>query len=123
MRRIISSGAAGALLIATLVACGGSEDEAREVPTIMRAQFETQMRTILHDLQAAEEQAAAIEGRYLALQELRGGYFNRPVPENYELSVSEVTTTSYRAEVVHGPSGLRCHLEVGAGGRGSPICD
>jgi hypothetical protein len=81
------------------------------------------MKTILHDLQAAEEQAAAIEDRYVGLEELRGRYFNRPVPENYELSMADVSSTGYRAEVVHKASGLRCRLEVGGSGRGAPTCD
>ncbi|UCC70955.1 MAG: hypothetical protein JSV86_11190 [Gemmatimonadota bacterium] len=114
---------ATALVIGLLAGCGDSGGGDGEVPGVLRAQFQTQMRTILHDLQTAEEQAAVIEGAYLNLEELRGRYFNRPVPENYELSLTDVSPDGYRAEIVHRASGLRCRLEVGGSGRGAPTCD
>jgi hypothetical protein len=120
MRKLILSSLAGLLAVGLLGGCGDSEGGNGEVPTILKAQFQTQMKTILHDLQAAEEQASAIEDRYLGLDELRGRYFNRPVPDNYELSLADVSATGYRAEVVHKASGLRCRLEVGGSGRGAP---
>ncbi len=111
------------LSVGGLGGCDRSESEDREVPMILKAQFQTQMRTILHDLQTAEEQAAVIEGRYLGLEELRGQYFNRQVPDNYELSMADVSATGYRAEVVHKASGLKCRLDVGESGSGAPTCD
>jgi hypothetical protein len=123
MRKLILSSLVGLLVIGLLGGCGDSETGNGEVPPILKAQFQTQMKTILHDLQAAEEQASAIEDRYLGLDELRGRYFNRPVPDNYELTMADVTAASYRAEVVHKASGLRCRLEVGGSGRGAPTCD
>ncbi|UCC81938.1 MAG: hypothetical protein JSW46_13120 [Gemmatimonadota bacterium] len=123
MRKLILSSLAGLLTIGVLGGCGDSESGTGEVPPILKAQFQTQMKTILHDLQAAEEQAAAIEDRYLGLDELRGRYFNRPVPDNYELSLADVSATGYSAQVVHKASGLRCRLEVGGSGRGAPTCD
>ncbi|MGD2216294.1 MAG: hypothetical protein PVJ64_06045, partial [Gemmatimonadales bacterium] len=81
MRKLIFSSLAGLLVCTALGGCADSENGNGEVPPILKAQFQTQMKTILHDLQAAEEQAAAIEDRYVGLEELRGRYFNRPVPE------------------------------------------
>jgi hypothetical protein len=121
-RKVIQASLAGVLAIAGLGGCDSSEGDG-EVPGILKVQFETQMKTILHDVQTAQEQAAAIEGTYLGLQELRPQYFNRPVPENYELSLTDASQTGYKAEVVHKASGLRCRLEVGGTGRGSPTCD
>lgn len=123
MRKLILSSLAGLFLVGALGGCGDSESGNGEVPPLLKAQFQTQMKTILHDLQAAEEQASTIEDRYLGLQELRGRYFNRPVPDNYELTMADVTATGYRAEVVHKASGLRCSLEVGGSGRGAPTCE
>jgi hypothetical protein len=123
LRKLVTSSMIVLLGLGGLGGCKRTENEDREVPTILKAQFQTQMRTILHDLQAAEEQAAVIEGRYLDLEELRGTYFNRQVSDNYELSLSDVTATAYRAEAKHKASGLSCHLEVGGSGRGSTICD
>lgn len=122
MRKFIVSSLIG-LLVGGLGGCGDSESGDGEVPQFLRVQFEAQMKTILHDLQAAEEQAAAIEDRYLGLEELRARYFNRPVPDNYELTLSDVSAAGYQAEVVHKASGLKCRLEVGGEGRGAPTCD
>jgi hypothetical protein len=122
-RKLILASLAGLTVAGMLGACGDSETRDGDVPPLLKAQFQTQMKTILHDLQAAEEQASAIEDRYLGLEELRGRYFNRPVPDNYELSLSDVSASGYKAEVVHKASGLRCHLEVGGSGRGAPTCD
>jgi len=123
MPKLILSSLAGLLVVTALHGCGGSESGNGDVPPLLKAQFQTQMKTILHDLQAAEEQASAIEDRYLGLEDLRGRYFNRPVPDNYELSLSDVSASGYKAEVVHRASGLRCHLEVGGSGRGAPSCE
>jgi hypothetical protein len=123
MQKLILSSLAGLLVLGALGGCGDSESGNSEVPPILKAQFQTQMKTILHDLQTAEEQAAVIENKYLGLGELRGQYFNRPVPDNYELSLADVSASGYRAEVVHKASGLRCRLEVGGQGRGAPTCD
>ncbi len=114
---------AGALAVA-VGGCGGSDAGEQRMPAMLRHQFETQMKTILHDVQVAQEQASALEGRYLELPELRKKYFNRPVPENYELSVNDVSRDSYAAEVVHKASGLSCRLVVspGSGGGGVPRC-
>lgn len=101
---------------------GGGGDEGSQ---LIRARFETEMKVILRDLAAAEETARVQEGRYLGLAELRSAYFTRPLPSPYRLQVSELTAEGYRAEIVHGPTGLRCELVVGAGpagGRGSARC-
>lgn len=111
-----------AALAVVLAGCGGSDADEQQVPAMLRHQFQTQMKTILHDLQVAQEQAATLEGSYLELAELRRKYFNRPVPENYELSLGEVTANSYSAEVVHKASGLSCRLEVGGGATGVSRC-
>ncbi len=122
-RKVILASLSCALAVLVADGCGRSDGEDGEVPGILKAQFETQMKTILHDVQLAEEQAAAIEGGYVSLEQLRGRYLNRSIPENYVLSLTDVSATEYRAEIVHGPSGLRCRLEVGVSGRGAPICD
>jgi hypothetical protein len=81
------------------------------------------MKVILHDLKSAQEQAAAYEGRYLELEELKQKYLNRVVLEGYDLRLSDVSATGYRADVVHRASGTRCHLLEGrAGQRGLPKC-
>lgn len=124
-RTVVRTILAGACLVTPLAGCG-SDQEGGETHQFLRARFEAEMKAILHDLQAAEEQAAAIEGRYLTLDQLRGTYLNRPVPESYTLTVTDVSTSGYRAEIVHGPTSLRCSLEVGGATQarsGSPRCD
>ncbi len=113
------------LLAVAAMGCRGQEEGEEQVPAVLRHQFQTQMKTILHDVQVAQEQASAFEGRYLEMAELRRKYFNRPVPENYELSLQEVSPDGYSAEVVHRRSGLRCWLAVGegTGGGGVPRCE
>ncbi len=111
------------LLALGLGGCDRSEGEG-EVPTLLKTRFETEMKTILHDVKAAQESAAALEGNYLELDELRKRYLNRVVPETYTLTVTDVSATGFRAEITHGATGLSCRLEVGVGsGRGVPTCD
>ena len=123
MRKLILSSLAGLFLVGALGGCGDSESGNGEVPPLLKAQFQTQMKTILHDVKAAQEQAAAYEGKYLELEELKQRYLNRALPEGYDLSLHDVSATGYRAEVVHRASGLRCQLlEGGSGRRGLPEC-
>ena len=104
------------------VACRGSEEEAA-LPAMLKARFETEMKTILHDLKLAEETANALTGQYLELQPLQSQYFNRPVPETYDLQLTDVSGSGYRAVITHRASGISCRLEVETGeGRGVPIC-
>jgi hypothetical protein len=111
-----------ALLTAVLAGCGSGERDA-EVPQMLRQRFQTEMRTILRDIKMAEEQAMALEGQYLELGELKRKYFNRPVPDSYTLSLTEVSSAGFQAELVHQASGLSCRLEVGGAGAGIPTCD
>lgn len=119
-----------ALVLSALVAwpgCGGGQNGAagEEGSRLLRVRFETEMKVILRDLAAAEETARTQNGRYLGLEELRGAFFTRPVPSPYRLQVSGVTADGYRADIEHGPTGLRCELVVASGrggGRGSPRC-
>jgi len=109
-------------LLVTPIACSSETGEG-EVPAMLRHQFQTQMKTILHDVKVAEEQAMAFDNKYLELEELRSAYFNRPVPDNYTLTIANVSASGFRAEVVHKASGLSCSLEVGGSGGGVPKCD
>jgi hypothetical protein len=112
------------LLMAAGSGCGESESDG--LPAVLKTRFQTEMRTILHDLRLAQEQAAALEGGYLALDALRDRYFNRPVPESYLLTLSDVTPTGFRAEIEHKASKLSCRLVVGGEGpaaEGVPVCD
>jgi hypothetical protein len=114
--------AAFAAIVATGIACKGADEEAA-LPALMIARFETEMKTILHDLKLAEETAYTIGDRYLELGELTGAYFTRPVPEKYELVLSDVSEEGYRAQITHTASGITCELAVGgSGGRGVPTC-
>lgn len=116
-------------LILTLIAASSACDSERgdaEMPAMLRRRFEAEMKTILRDLRLAEEQAMALEGRYLEFDELRSRYFSRDVPDSYVLTLAAVSAEGFRAEIVHGSSGLRCRLEVGSAtpsGAGSPRCD
>lgn len=122
MKRRTLAGIVAASAMFALAGCEGS-DAGGEMPPFLRARFTTEMKTVLRDLQFAEEQAAVNEGRYMPLVELRGRYFDRPLREGLELTVSDVTESGYRAKIVHAPSGLSCRLEVSDGARGIPQCD
>ncbi len=106
-----------------VLGCGSSDRPAGEVPAMLRHKFEIQMKTILHDVKFAEEQAMALDGAYLELEPLKAKYLNRVVPDNYTLTIGQVTADGFRAEVVHRASGLACHLEAGGSGAGIPECD
>jgi len=121
MKRVLEVVAAMGLLFAP-IACS-SETGGGEVPAMLRHQFQTQMKIILHDVKVAEEQAMAFDNTYLELEELRRTYFNRVVPDNYTLSIGDVSANGFQAEVVHKASGLSCNLEVGGSGGGIPKCD
>ena len=121
MKRVLEVVAAMGLLVAP-IACS-SETGDGEVPAMLRHQFQTQMKIILHDVKVAEEQAMAFDNTYLELEELRRTYFNRVVPDNYTLSIGDVSANGFQAEVVHKASGLSCNLEVGGSGGGIPKCD
>ena len=108
--------------IPAVTGCERSEAEEGMHPFIW-ARFTSEMKTILRDLQMAEELAAVNEGRYMALSELKQNYFSRPVREGMALTVSDVTETGYSAKLVHGPSGITCGIEVVEGRRGVSKCD
>jgi hypothetical protein len=125
-----------ALVGAALVGAGagawscGSEEKTGEMPALLKERYEAEMRTILRDVKMAEEQAAALEDRYVDLDALQARYLNRPVPESYRLSLSDVSANGFRAELEHTASGLRCRLivtpspsEGGAAGLGSGVPD
>lgn len=121
-----------ALLVAVpavliLSACGESERAGEGTPSYLRTRFTAEMKAILRDVKVAEETAAVIAGGYVNLEELRRSYFNRVVPDTYELTLSDVSASGYRAEVVHRATGLRCSVVVGslAGGTGEgvPSCE
>ena len=123
--RAFATAIAGALLVAT-GGCGGSDDDAGgEMPNVLRAPLEAEMLTILNNVRVSQEQAATLEGSYLELDQLRGRYLNRDVPDKYELTISDVTATGFRSEILHKASGIRCTVEVSdePGRHGSPICD
>lgn len=108
-----------------VLACSSGEEQ-QEMPALMKQRFETEMKLILHDLRLAQEEAYSLEDQYLQFEALEGEYFNRHVPEAYELTLKDVTLQGYRAEVIHKPSGLRCELlvtETSQPGSGIPRCD
>ena len=72
------------VLLLTVTGCKGSDEEAA-MPALMRTRFETEMKTILQDLKLAEEQAHALEDKYLELAPLKSQYFNHVVPDTYDL--------------------------------------
>jgi hypothetical protein len=117
----------GVPAILMLSACGESERAGEGTPSYLRTRFTAEMKAILRDVKMAEETAAAIAGGYVNLEELRRSYFNRVVPDSYELTLSDVSASGYRAEVVHKATGLRCRVVVGsqAGGTGEgvPTCE
>ena len=120
---VISRAAVAVLLASVVLGCGSSDRADGEVPAMLRHQFETQMKIILHDVKVAEEQAMALDGSYLELAPLKAKYLNRVVPDNYTLTIGQVTADGFRAEAVHLASGLTCYLEVGGSGAGIPKCD
>lgn len=114
--RIALSGGLAAVLLAG--AC--DEESKEEEPSLLRVRFESEMKAILRDIKAAEEMAAISEGRYLELDELRSRYLSREIPGSYEISLTDVSGAGFRAEILHGATGLRCVLV--AGGGGAPTC-
>ena len=114
------------LVMAGAWSCRSQEDQGG-MPALMKQRFEAEMRAILRDVKMAEEQAAALEDRYVELDALRARYLNRTIPECYELTLGDVTSSGFRASVEHKASGLRCQLVVGAAGpeagSGVPRCD
>ncbi|UCF19435.1 MAG: hypothetical protein JSU87_16165 [Gemmatimonadota bacterium] len=116
---------AGTCVILTALACGacGGQREGDEMPAMLRQRFQTEMKMILRDVRLAEEQALALEGSYLGLDELRGRYMNRSLPEAYSVNLDSVTADGFVAEVMHRASGLSCRLAVGERRAGVPRCD
>ncbi len=111
-----------AIALLSVAAC--STDEETGMPAMLKTRFQTEMKTILNDVRRAEATAHTLGGRYLNMSELQGEYFSRSVPDTYELTLSDVTDSSYRAQVKHKASGLTCKLEVGTGqGNENPNCD
>ena len=120
-KRRISSFPIALLAAAVLLgACGG--EEGGEIPPMLRTRFETEMKTILREVKAAQETAAALEGVYLELDRLQGRFFTRPVPETYDLSLGDVSADGFTARIEHRATGLSCRLQVGGGGAGVPSC-
>ena len=112
-----------ALTLLTVSSCRSSDEETG-MPAMLKIRFVTEMKTILTDVRRAEETAHTLGDRYLGLNELRGQYLSRSVPESYQLTLTDVTDSSYRAQVTHKASGLTCKLEVGSGqGSENPTCD
>ena len=120
------------MLAASLLLIGGCEGKSesaevdaepgRGLPAMVRARYTTELKTILRDVQMAQERASANEGHYLGLGELKSQYFTQPVREGIELSFTGVSESGYKAEIVHKASGITCHLEVSGGSRGKPRC-
>jgi hypothetical protein len=121
-RRSVTATLALTVALLGLIGCGSDNEEANQVPRLLRQRFETEMKTILQDVKVAEEQAMAFENSYLELPELRRKYLTRTVPESYALTVSGVSAEGFEAEIVHTASGLRCKLSVGGSGAGIPEC-
>lgn len=123
--RGLTGSAVTAILVLGILACS-SGGEQQEMPALMKHRFEAEMKAILHDLKVAQETASALEGQYVEYEALEGRYFNRPVPDTYELTLKDVTPQGFRAEVIHKRSGLRCELlvtESAQSGGGIPRCD
>ena len=123
MKRVSKLGAIAITLASAEAACGSSDSAEGEMPSMLRHRFETEMKTILQYVKVAEEQAMALGGKYLELEPLKAQYLNRVVPDNYVLTLEQVTPDGFRAEMVHSASGLSCILEVGGSGAGIPKCD
>ena len=102
------------LLISAALACGGDEGEEaeRQVPAMMRTRFNAEMMAILRDVQLAEETARTVDGAYVGWEELRRSYLSRNIPPNYRIEMKDLTPTSYRVDIRHGPSGLSCRLKM-----------
>lgn len=93
-----------------------------DAPNVLRTPLTAEMKTLLREVRVAQEAASLANGRYLSLSELRGRYFNSPVRPVFQLSIDDVTATGYRAEVIHGKTGVRCWSVVGPGRAGAPTC-
>ncbi len=124
--------AMGSVFMAFAACSGGGEadpdrdedEDPREVPTLLRTRFTTEMKAILHDIRHAQEFAINQEGSYVGWEELRRSYLSRSIPGHYRIELDGVSADGYRVEITHGPTGLRCHLAVSGGsGPGSPVCD
>ncbi len=112
-----------ALTLLTVSACRSSDEETG-MPAMLKIRFETEMKMTLNDVKRAEAMAYALGNRYLGLDELQAQYLSRNVPETYELKLTDVTDSSYRAQMTHKTSGLSCDLEIGTGqGSENPTCD
>ncbi len=86
-----------------------------DAPNVLRDPLLAEMKTLLREVGIAEEQASIENGRYLGLTELRRRYFNGVVRPVFQLSIKDVSATGYRAEVIHGRTGVRCWSIVGPG--------
>ena len=71
------------------------------------------------------DEHAQVEIEAVVAEALKEGKGRRVLaPGGYELTLSEVTRSSYRAQVTHKASGLSCKLEVGTGGGSeNPTCE
>ncbi len=86
-----------------------------DAPNVLRTPLLAEMKTLLREVGIAEEQASIENGRYLGLTELRRRYFNGVVRPVFQLSIKDVSATGYRAEVIHGRTGVSCWSIVGPG--------
>lgn len=110
-------------IVAALAGCD-SGDRSAAGSAMLRRQIETQAKTILRDVKAAEEQAATLEGGYVAREALMSRYLSRALPDGFELTIDDVSADAFRAVVVHRSSRTRCRLEVGRGSVAAvPTCD
>lgn len=101
--------------------CDGGEEESEpaEVPSLLRTRFTSEMKMILRDIQTSEETARAATGSYVDWDELRRTYLSRSLPASYEIKLSEVTASGYRAEIIHQHTGLTCSITASAGSTGN----
>ncbi len=93
-----------------------------DAPNVLRTPLLAEMKTLLREVGLAEEQASIENSRYLSLTELQRRYFNRPVRPVFQLTIKDVTATGYRAEVVHGRTGVRCWSIVRPGRASALTC-
>lgn len=122
MRSCRTGSVALAVAIAAIALGGCRDEQAAQTPPMLRVRFETEMKAILRDVKAAQETAAVTEGGYLELDRLRGRFLNRPVPDTYRLTLSEVSSSGYTAEIEHLATGLSCRLRVGGSATGVATC-